>query len=68
MGPKDAFDESAQGLSPCEDDVNRHLNGGPVVGRIGEQVERVESEVVLIGKGNNERKRTNHGPLLHLFM
>ena len=46
--PKDAFDESAQGLSPCEDEINRDVDGSRAVGRIGVQVERVEGEVVLI--------------------
>ena len=44
IGPKDTFDESAQVLSPCEDDINRGLDDGRVVGRIGVQVDRVESE------------------------
>ena len=40
---KDTFDESARETSPCEDDVNRGLADGPVEGRTGAQVERVES-------------------------
>ena len=48
IGLKDTFDESAQVLSPCEDDINGLLDGGRVVGRMGVQVERVEGEVMLI--------------------
>ena len=48
IGPKDTFDESEQVLSPFEDDSNGGLDDGRVVGRIGVQLERVESEVVLI--------------------
>ena len=40
--------------SPCEDNVNGGLVSGRVVGRTGVQVERVESEVVLICEGNNK--------------
>ena len=47
-GPTDTFDESARETSPCEDDVNRGLADGPVEGRTGVHVERVESEGVLI--------------------
>ena len=47
-GPKDTFDESAQVLSPFEDDINRGLDDGRVVGRIWVHLEWVESEVVLI--------------------
>ena len=43
--PKVAFNESAQGLRPCEEDDPDY---GRLVGRIGVQVERVESEAVLI--------------------
>ena len=46
--PKVAFNESAQGLPPCEEDIKRGPDDGRLVGRIGVQVERVESEVVLI--------------------
>ena len=52
-GTKDTLDESAQGKTPCEDNVNRGLVDGRVEGRIGVQVERVESEVVLICDGHN---------------
>ena len=52
-GPKDAFDGSAQVSSPCEDNVNGGLVDGLVEGRTGVQVERVESEVVLICERNN---------------
>ena len=53
IGPKDAFDGSAQVSSPCEDNVNVGLLDGLVEGRTGVQVERVESEVVLICERNN---------------
>ena len=53
MGPKDTFDASAQGKSPCEDDLNKGLVDGRSEGRMGVQVERVESEVVLKCEGNN---------------
>ena len=52
-GPKDTFDQSAQVLSPCEDNVNRGLVDGRVEGRTGVQLERVESGVVLIYDGYN---------------
>ena len=52
-GPKDTFDGSAQGKSPCEDDVSGGMVDGRVEGRTGVQVERVESEVVLNCEGNN---------------
>ena len=51
--PKDTFDESAQEKSPCEDNVNGGLVDAHVEGRTGVQVERVESEVVLICDGYN---------------
>ena len=51
-GPKDTFDGSAQGQSPCEHGNNKGLVDGRVEGRIGVQVERVESEVVLSCEGN----------------
>ena len=54
MGPKGTFDESAQEKFRCEDDVNRGLVDGRVEGRTGVQVERVESEVVLICDGYNK--------------
>ena len=44
MGAKDTFDGSAQGKSPCEDDINKGLVDGRVEGRTGVHV---ESEVVL---------------------
>ena len=37
----------------CEDDINDSLVDGRVESRIGVQVDRVESEVVLSGEGNN---------------
>ena len=37
----------------CEDDTNESLVVGRVESPIGVQVERVESEVVLSGEGNN---------------
>ena len=43
-GAKDTFDGSAQGNSPCEDDINKGLVDGRVEGRAGVHV---ESEVVL---------------------
>ena len=48
IGPKDTFDESAQVSSPREDDIHGGPDDGRVVGRVGVQMERVESEVVLI--------------------
>ena len=48
IGPKDTFDASEQVLSPFEDDINRGLDDGRLVGGIGVQLEKVESEVVLI--------------------
>ena len=51
--PKDTFDESAQVLSPCEDDVRGGLVDGQVEGRIAVQMEGVDSEVVLKSAGNN---------------
>ena len=50
-GPKDTFEESAQVLSPCEDDISRGLGDGRVEGRTGMQVERVQSEEVLSCEG-----------------
>ena len=52
--PKDAFDGPAQEKSPCADNVNGGLVDGLVEGRTGVQVERVESEVVVICDGNNK--------------
>ena len=53
-GRKDEFVGSAHVQSLCEDDVNGGLVYGRVVGRTGVQVERVESDVVLICDGNNK--------------
>ena len=49
-GPKDTFDASAQGKSPCEVDINEGLIEGRVEGRVGVHV---ESDVVLKCEGNN---------------
>ena len=46
--PKVAFNESSQGIPPCEDDIKKDPDDGRLVGRIGVQGERVESEAVLI--------------------
>ena len=51
IGAKDTFDGSAQGKSPCEDVVNKGLVDKQEEGRIGVQVERLESEVVISSEG-----------------
>ena len=48
--PKDTFDGSAQGKSPCEADINESLVDGRVKGRTGVHV---ESGLVLKCEGNN---------------
>ena len=48
--PKDTIDQSAQGKSPCEDDISEGLVDGRVEGRTGVHV---KSEVVLKCEGNN---------------
>ena len=54
MGRKDTFDGSAQGKSPCEDDINEGLVGGRVEGRTGVHV---ESEEVLNCEGTTRKAR-----------
>ena len=51
IGPKDTFDGSAHGKSPCEDDISEGLVDGRVEVRTGVQV---ESEVVLHCEGYNK--------------
>ena len=48
IGPNYTFDESEQISSASEDDISSGLDVGRVEGRIGVQVQRMESEVVLI--------------------
>ena len=50
--PKDTFDGSAQGKSPCEDDVSRGLVDGRVEGQTGVNL---ESEVVQKCEGYNNK-------------
>ena len=49
--------------SPCEDDVNGDLVDGRVEGRTGVQLERVESDVVLICDRFNKERRVRHAVL-----
>ena len=57
IAPKDTFDGSAQGKSPCEDDISEGLVDGRVEGRSGVHV---ESEVVL---WKQQRERVRHAVL-----